>query len=154
VSFVEVDVSVSGSLDRLERALAGLDGPDVQRVARRAARKATRPVVEALKAAILATPGAAPDGDLRPSIAAAISSSATASGVRIKVNGGRLGGRRKLPGYIDDGHWRHPVYGNRRNWVSQRGEPWFGVTFNRYRAPIRRAVLDDVTDAVRAELGI
>lgn len=153
MSAVEFEVSTSGSLEGLHRALAGLDGPGARTAARRAARKAVRPVIDDLRAAIRSTPGAAPDGDLRSSIAGAITVSVTGSGVRIKVNGARLGKRRALPGKIDEGQWRHPVFGNRNAWVSQRGQPWFGVTFDRHRTQIRRAVLDAVTDAVRAELG-
>ena len=51
-------------------------------------------------------------------------------GVRIQVNPKALGNRgARLPERINDGKWRHPVYGNRDAWASQTGKPgWFTKT--------------------------
>lgn len=71
---------------------------------------------------------------LRASIARAIRAdlklSGRSPGVKISVKGQLLPpDQRSLPKLLDaPGGWRHPVWGNRTNWVDQAGRPWWDVT--------------------------
>jgi hypothetical protein len=85
--------------------------------------------------------------DLRRMIAASIqtkvSYSGNRQGVRIRVDPTRLGhGAKNLPERIDEGRWRHPVYGNRDVWVTQTGKPgWFTATADRHTAQVREQIV-------------
>lgn len=51
--------------------------------------------------------------------------------------------QRRLPRYLDRAKgWRHPVFGDRENWVRQFGKPWFGTTLKRHGPAVRKEVLD------------
>jgi hypothetical protein len=69
------------------------------------------------------------DKDLRRRISRVteldVSSSAGDPHVRFQVVSGRLGSAASLPFHIEDGHWRHPIMGNRSSWAGQSGKPWF-----------------------------
>ena len=45
--------------------------------------------------------------------------------------------------------FRHPVFGNRENWVSQSGRPYFGSVISKHRNAIQDAVQRALDDAVR-----
>lgn len=78
-------------------------------------------------------------GGLRASIAGALQTRPSGSGVTVTVNVGGLGSRRNLPALIDgQGRWRHPVLGNYNAWVSQYASPtgWFTRTAERHHALI------------------
>lgn len=50
------------------------------------------------------------------------------AGIRIKSNSALMpAGQQKLPGHMNTGHWRHPVFGNKETWVTQTVSPpnWF-----------------------------
>lgn len=50
--------------------------------------------------------------------------------------------QRKLPRYLDRPKgWRHPVFGDRADWVTQYGEPWFASTLIRHGPAVRREIL-------------
>lgn len=50
--------------------------------------------------------------------------------------------QRRLPRYLDrEKGWRHPVFGNREVWVSQRGGPYFSVTLRRETPAVRTEVI-------------
>lgn len=61
-----------------------------------------------------------------------------------------------LPRYLDDPArgWRHPVFGNRHEWVSQHtGSPWFRDVLASHRPEMERAVrqvLDDAAETIAA----
>lgn len=77
---------------------------------------------------------------LRRTVAGAVTTRVFASGakagVEIRIPQAKMpADQRKLPRYLDStGGWRHPVFGNRDNWVRQTGSPYFYVTLSR-RAP-------------------
>jgi hypothetical protein len=90
-------------------------------------------------------------GGLREPIARAIRISVRTGGspgARIWIDRSRIPrDQRSLPERLDDGRWRHPVFGNRRRWTTQYAAPWWGVTIRRNEARMRAAVarvLDDV----------
>ena len=124
---------------------------------RGAVRKEARPVVNAVKAAWLrvqvsSTRGgtARPVGNthLRARVAAATRLSFTAAGVNITVSDAAVDPvyGRSLTWYLNGSGrpWRHPVFGNRRNWTVQQGEEVFFSTVERhgpeFRAAIERAM--------------
>lgn len=92
---------------------------------------------------------------LRASTASAIKS-------RVSYTGRKMGARiwvdpslfpqsqRKLPRYLNRSKgWRHPVYGNRKVWVAQVGEPYFDKPIERNRAALDKAVRAAVSDVMR-----
>lgn len=94
---------------------------------------------------------------------------AAASGASVSVNDKKtsLGFRvrasamppsqRKLPRrWNSEKGWRHPVYGNRDTWVSQRGHPYFHTVIRARQDEITGAVVDAVkqaADKILTEIG-
>jgi hypothetical protein len=88
---------------------------------------------------------------LRRTIAGATKLEITARGVRIIVRKDALPpSQQSLPRHLDSVQgWRHPVFGNREAWVTQRGATWFASTIQRHAPEFRRAVLTAVDDIQR-----
>lgn len=90
---------------------------------------------------------------LRESIAAASGSSVSAGARKVelafKVRASQLPpSQRKLPRRWDqENGWRHPVYGNRNVWVTQRGHPYFRKTIFRSTDVIRAGVVTAMSTA-------
>jgi hypothetical protein len=63
--------------------------------------------------------------------------------VRIVVASSRLpADQQSLPRHLDSPKgWRHPVFGNKNNWVHQQGKPYFATTIKRHAPAFRRAVI-------------
>lgn len=89
---------------------------------------------------------------LREAIAAAAGSTVSSTEKKIalafKVRASQLPpSQRKLPRRWDsETGWKHPVFGNRNNWVSQRGNPYFRKTIFRSK--------DQVTSGVVAAMDV
>lgn len=85
---------------------------------------------------------------LRRDVAAATRMMITARGVRIIVDVSKLPeSQRTLPRHLDSAKgWRHPVFGNKNNWVGQKGRPYFASTIQRRAPQIRQAVLDGIAE--------
>lgn len=160
-----VSLRVQGGMElrRLSADLKRAGRGDLTRKMRRNIRNAARPVEADLRSAVMSVQVASsrhglarPDTDtqLRQRIAAAIGTSITSKGVRIRVNANRVGDYgAALPKYLDASirgytRWRHPVFGH-DVWVEQRGQPWFFNTINRHATDFRRAVLDALDDIAR-----
>lgn len=81
---------------------------------------------------------------LRQTVASAIALQQTAKGIRIVVRSARLPeDQRTLPRHLDsEKGWRHPVFGNKSNWVHQQGRPYFASTIKKRAPQFRQAVLD------------
>lgn len=138
--------------------------PTLGREMRRAVRAAAKPVITDMKSEIggnaMAAYGGGPHSYDGPSGAGGITAKMQRS-VSLRVSGGRvrifvrpgaLGNAAKLPAYIDAGTaWRHPVMGNRRAWVSQRGSAagWFTDTAHRHYPQVRSDVQDALDDTAR-----
>ena len=90
---------------------------------------------------------------LRSSIASATKLEITARGVRFVVRSSQLPENQKhLPRHLDsEKGWRHPVFGDRENWVHQQGKPWFGTTIKQRAPRFRKAVLEAMEE-VKTEL--
>lgn len=84
---------------------------------------------------------------LRDTIAASTAFQLRLSGsspaVRILVRQSSLpANQRYLPSRLNNPQgWRHPVFGNRDNWVHQQGHPFFDVTIGKHAQPLRRDIL-------------
>lgn len=73
--------------------------------------------------------------------------------VRIEVNAAKLPeDQRSLPRHLDNPKgWRHPLFGNRERWFTQKGQPWFRVTIERHLPKIRddiQQALDDIANKI------
>lgn len=137
---------------------AEADGKALRRDLLREMRAAGRPLVPTLQSAVRALPDVSPatsEPGLRDAVAQQITVGARLSGrsTGLKVTVGtkrdprgfRFAGRRlnKTKG------WRHPVYGNRENWVQQTGREWFEPTILARRDEVARAVMDAVEAMAR-----
>ena len=169
----EFQIRGTEELARLHRQLRQAASevlPDLHRQVRRAA----EPTVTALQGAIRSTPvtgsrggggkqrrqHAGDDGragrtaGLRETIAGAIyarvRSLGSSVGASIRIDSSQLPpDQRTLPGHIDSGHWRHPVFGSRSSWVDQYGRPWWDTTIRRRMPAMARAMASVADDIAR-----
>lgn len=65
------------------------------------------------------------------------------AGVRIIVDASKLPTDQKtLPRRLNSKKgWRHPLFGNRDRWYTQRGRPWFEVSIQRHARRVRKTIL-------------
>ena len=101
-------------------------------------------------------------GGLRASVGRTLQLTRRASGeligIRIDSNSGRMPpGERSLPGYMDEGTWRHPVMGNRHAWVTQTVSPtgWFTTTARQSLPKVRpeaEAAIQEALDKIGAHI--
>lgn len=72
------------------------------------------------------------------------------AGVGVSVPDGAVRRFPKAPRRLNAARWRHPVYGNRRAWVSQTGAPgWFSGPLEAKRTAYRAAVVHAMDEAVK-----
>lgn len=106
------------------------------------------------------SPDDGPDtGEGRAALAAAtkvtVSFSRRSAGARITTSASKLAGRHKgLLHVYNKESFRHPVFGDRADWVEQKGRPYFGTVItkmiNREVINEIRAALDDATRKIGA----
>ncbi|MFF9215630.1 hypothetical protein [Streptomyces viridosporus] len=159
-----VQILGTGQLVDLSRRLRRAGGPRLRsnfsRRVRRAAEPLQRDLQRSIRGVQLPGPGRSTRGGpspttrpLRATIAGAIRisvRSGASPGARVWIDRSRLPADIKnMPWAIEAGRVRHPVYGNRRRWVTQWARPtgWWSSTVQagtpRMRAEIER-VLGDV----------
>lgn len=123
------------------RALSSRGGRGGARAARTAflVGRRKKPISEHAKAELHASTG------LRSSAARATKSMVTvgrnSAKAEIKVNASMMpANQRKLPMHMNTGQWRHPVMGNRENWVTQTVSPdrWFDRAMDRGGPKVRK----------------
>ncbi|MEV0085261.1 hypothetical protein [Saccharopolyspora sp. NPDC050642] len=92
---------------------------------------------------------------LRASIARAVRVQMSVGGrsasVRIRTQTRHLPkDQRKLPSHLNDGRWRHPVFGNRDRWVTQTARPagWFESAMRRHGPKVRQGAVKAVNDII------
>lgn len=149
-------VSVQGAqeLQALSRRLRDAGRGDLRRRLRSEIRDAGRPVITDLRRAVMGVDVSSTRGGMAPPVrstnlrrrtARATRLSVTQNGIRIRVRSTMVDRRYpSLPKYLDASlgrfdRWRHPVFGNKKAWTQQTGEPWFFVTIHRHRRDFRRA---------------
>lgn len=97
---------------------------------------------------------------LRDSIAGAVSGSistgnkTTGVSVTWRVRASKMpNSQRRLPrDFNREKGWRHPVFGNRENWVAQRGTPFFDPVIKRHQSDLEDRAVDGLQKAAEAIL--
>jgi len=158
-------VITSDDIKNLAKVLRAVS-PQLGREMRRAVREAAKPVMTDMKATIggnamsvagggvHAYDGPTGPGGITGKMVRSVSIRISGGKVRIYVRPGALGTADKIPAYIDAGQsWRHPVYGNRKAWVSQTGSAskWFSGTAVQHFPQVSRDV-KDVLDEFAAKV--
>ncbi|MEU9793833.1 hypothetical protein AB0E27_24930 [Streptomyces sparsogenes] len=158
----DVRITGTGQLLNVSRDLRRAGGARLQRNFARRIRRAAEPLRDDLQNAVRTLPIRGQGGSkrggpspttrpLRATIAAAIRISVRTSanpGAKVWIDRNALPpDMRAMPNKLDEGYWRHPVFGNKRRWVGQYASPWWDVTIRahtaRMTAEVER-VLDDV----------
>lgn len=135
---------------------------DLQRKLTRAIRREGGPALQAVRAAWLtvdvsSTRGgtARPDRDtgLRQRVARATRIQVLQSGIRITVAGRRVDPNYPslvfyLNGFPRGRSWRHPVFGDRNNWQTQRGQEVFHPTLRRFEPAWRAGIIRAMEEIV------
>jgi hypothetical protein len=145
---VRVEVSADWQeYRRLSKALKDAARRDLQAELRREIRAAGQPALAATRAAVLGVDmSGGPAGrstGLLARIAAATRLQVLGSGIRFKVQNKQVDpkyGERLVLG-SEGTPWRHPVFGNRKAWSSQVGQPWFYPTLRSRGPAFRRAAV-------------
>lgn len=154
---IRMRVSNTGDLRRLARRLRAAGDGGLQRDLTGEIRRTGRPVLGQVKSSVRGLDvgsergGVAPPDtstNLRSRLARATDLRPQGTGVRYEVHGQQVGpyGHRlaKLSDTELAPRWRHPVFGNRQVWRTNRGRPWFFVTIRaaepQFAAAVRRAM--------------
>jgi hypothetical protein len=120
-------------LRRISRELNRMDNQEVKKRFRKELRAVATPFVPLVRNSIKSIPSKRPytaDG-LRAQMAKAtrveVRTVGRDAGVAIRVDGRKMPAKMKaLPkGMEGTKRWRHPVFGNRENWVNQQPHPYF-----------------------------
>lgn len=117
------------------------DGKELRRDLIRGLRVAAQPALTAVRAAVMSMPSSSSQTPgLRASVAShtriTVRLSRKRPGVSIKASKrGLPRGFRNAPKNLNRGEgWRHPVFGDRENWVPQVGRPgWFDDTLRTFK---------------------
>lgn len=142
-------------LRRISRELRRMDSPEIKKRFRKELRAAARPLVPKVRTAIRAVPSSrsySADG-LRGQLSKAtrleIKTAGREAGVALRVDGRKMPSHMKsLPAMVEGKkRWRHPVYGNRENWVNQSNKPYFYKTVA-VAGPLSRRAVDRVLTGI------
>lgn len=152
---MEVSIKASAEFERLARRLREAGAKDLQDELQGALEKGANKIAEAQKKTVksLPTHGRRHTG-LRTRIAAEVRTQVQTSaygGVRIVV--GKTSDLGNLPVYLNTGSWRHPVFGNREKWVTQKVIPgWFYLPAHEHSAWVREE-LEKAMEKVADKIG-
>ena len=154
-----IDVKIDTSdWNRVYSTLREFD-PVLARGLRRNVRVAATVGSEAVKAALhQATPEGSPSGPVREALIAgtrvAVSFSAKAAGARITTSGSKLpSGHEAMLKLYNSGSWRHPVFGDRANWVEEQGHPYFEKSIEEVISPTMYAQIGGALEEAIAAIG-
>lgn len=149
---VDVQIKTSADLARVHAGLGRMaDGKRLRKEFVKEVRAEVRPVAAKVRAAYRANPSKnqpntpAGRGDLRKLLARAVTVQVRTgrnATVSLKVDGRKMPeGMKGVPSLYERRRpWRHPVYGNREVWVSQRGQPTFDRIVRQAAPGVRRRV--------------
>lgn len=136
-----------------------MDDKELKKRFRKELRKAAAPLVPKVRASIRSIPSSrsySPDG-LRGALSKAVKlevkTTGRQAGVAIRVDGRKMPSHMKsLPSMVEGKkRWRHPVFGNRENWVNQPSEPYFYHVV-RVAGPASRAAVGKVLDGISRDI--
>jgi hypothetical protein len=152
------DIRIEGGaqLGKVSAELKAAGNKTLQRSMRKRLRKAVEPVAEEIR-----YDAAEQSQMVAATITTTFSYSPKRAGVVIAAKRSKMPhGKEGLPGLFEFGNRRgrnvirHPVYGNRENWVDQPIRPYFFKNAKRYNANVTKAmvaVLDDVEKELRGK---
>jgi hypothetical protein len=160
-----VRLTGTGQLIELRRRLRRAGGPRLQQNFARRLRRAAEPMRADLQSTmrslrVAGSGGGNPSPTTRPlraTIAAAIRLSVrygSSPGARVWIDRSALpADLRNMPNRLNDGFWRHPVFGNRHAWVRQTARPygWWDKTIDQHK-PRMAAEVERVLNDVRRSL--
>lgn len=88
---------------------------------------------------------------LREACAAATKLQINTRGIRFYVDSSSMPeSQRTLPRHLDsEKGWRHPVFGNKAQWVHEQGRPWFAATLKKRAPAFRQSCLDAIEDTIK-----
>lgn len=145
---LELSVYGAAQLEQLARRLREAGDVTLRRRMMAALRKSGADIADAERAAARDLPAVKYETGLRVAIADAVTvrtrTSANRAGVRVLVNRSKLPEKkRRLPVLMNKGAWRHPVFGNRENWVNQTSDGgWWLRTAEAHVDEAQRRMLD------------
>lgn len=156
---MEISVTGAAQLDDLARRLRQAGRTDLRLELTRAVRAAARPVADAAKRDVLALPSRGRGTGLRRRVARAVRLSVRSSGrdvgAKVFVKGGdHLGPRTTtatMARHMDEGTWRHPVWGNDW-WVTQSVPPGWFTRPTRDAAPKARAEIGEALHRIKDQI--
>jgi hypothetical protein len=147
---MQVTIKDAGDLKAVNRALRqAANGKDLRRNLTRELKGELAPTVTRVKAAWRAAPSRGRRGRRGPPLRSLLARATRAevrltgreAGIRVRTDGRRLpSGMRALPTYAEATKrpWRHPVFGDRTNWVTQQPFPRFYQALDTDEARVRR----------------
>lgn len=159
---MQVHIRDAGDLKAISKALKQeSDGKELRKQLGKELRGQLAPMVREVRAAWLSSPSRGHgtstrarrgQPDLRRLLAKAtfgqVRFTGKDAGVRIRTDGRKMpSGQKALPGYVEGvwgRSWRHPVFGNRDTWVTQRPFPQFYDAVQPNEAAARRACIEAV----------
>ena len=139
-----------GDLGRLLREIKEFDN-ELKKATVRRLREVANPAVHQVRHRILTGTSHSNTG-LRKGLAAgtkvSVKTGARTAGVSITTTGAKLPPEKQpmVRGY-DKATLRHPVFGHRDRWVTQRGRPYFGSVLNPLQPDAQEAIVQAVLDA-------
>lgn len=150
----ELEVVIdSGEFSRLIKSIRAFD-KDLATRTRAQLRAAAKPAVAEVQQ-ILRAPTGHPTSrtNLRATLAKGTKLSirtGKTAGVAITTSGSKLPNPR-LAKLYNRPSWRHPVFGDREVWVTQKGRPYFGVVY-KHRTALAEA-MQRALDGAAAQIG-
>lgn len=147
---VRFRVTAGPEWKRVEQALRAVDR-NAAEAFRRRLKDGTEELADETRKAVMQIPvyGRSHTG-LRGRVAKGVGVKLTGSGVQVYASMNAKD-ERNIPAYLDsrDG-WRHPVFGNRHNWVRQTtGGSWFNEVLADGQPKLERELTDVWEDAAR-----
>jgi hypothetical protein len=156
------DASLSAVVNRLKAASGGSLYRKINAAIKSQSRPAVAAAQQAFRSSSLPIQGRSGGGGgggstgLRARVAGAVTTKITASGIRIEVDGKKVDrryGTALILGLNGMAKLRHPVFGNRRAWVQQRGpREIFYAALKPLEAEWKRAC-EQALDEVAREIG-
>lgn len=147
---LRVQVTGADDLRKASRKIREAANPrEVRKELTQALKQSTAPAVADAKVAALAIPakGRASTGLRRRmarGVTAQVKTGGRTPGVKVRISRRVMGKQAPVPMLMNEGQWRHPVFGE-DTWVEQRGDKnWFDNVIDRHkrgvRAGIKRAI--------------
>jgi hypothetical protein len=147
-------------LRMIAKELRRMDDREIKKRLRQGLRAAAKPLVPAVKQAALDIPVKGTSGStglrkrLSKSVHLNVRTTGRRAGVSIQADAKRMpNGQKALPALTEGTKypWRHPVFGNEENWVTQDAHPWFYPALKTLGARGRTAV-DAVVDSITRDI--